>query len=178
VRQALGCQDVHYPKPVLQGSDEEKQAAGAVLAAVLEAARVVAVLLAPVTPALSARILCQLGLGGAPPRQPATTQRLATQQHANWAAQTVPRPAGWQLRPCVLQAACPAVQRIQHRVLRRLKVCLTMVHHLRAGQPPSWEDAAWGKLQQGQQTEKAQPVFARLEGDFVISKQEAAVAAG
>lgn len=46
-----------------------------------------------------------------------------------------------------------------------------------AGRAPSWQDAAWGRLQQGQQTAKAQPVFARLEGDLVISKPEAASAA-
>jgi hypothetical protein len=59
----------HLPKLttdfVLQGSDEERQAAGEVLTAVLEAARIVAVLLSPVTPALSARIHSQLGLEGA-----------------------------------------------------------------------------------------------------------------
>ena len=44
-----------------KGSDEDKAAAGAVLAAVLEAVRIVAVLLAPATPALSARIYAQLG---------------------------------------------------------------------------------------------------------------------
>lgn len=50
---------------MLQGSDDEKRAAGEVLTAVLEAARIVAVLLSPVTPALSARIHSQLGLEGA-----------------------------------------------------------------------------------------------------------------
>ena len=45
-----------------KGSDADKEAAAAVLAAVLEAVRVVAVLLSPVTPALSARIYQQLGL--------------------------------------------------------------------------------------------------------------------
>lgn len=46
-----------------KGSEEQKAEAAAVLAAVLEAVRVVAVLLSPVTPALSQRIYAQLGLG-------------------------------------------------------------------------------------------------------------------
>lgn len=44
-----------------KGSEEQKAEAAVVLAAVLEAVRVVAVLLSPVTPALSARIYQQLG---------------------------------------------------------------------------------------------------------------------
>lgn len=44
-----------------KGSDEQKVEAAAVLAAVLEAVRVVAVLLSPVTPSLSSRIYQQLG---------------------------------------------------------------------------------------------------------------------
>ena len=89
----------------LQGSDQEKAEAAAALVAVLEAARIVSVLLAPVTPGLAARIRAQLGLGDA---------------------------------------------------------------------APAWADAAWGGLAAGQQTEKAQPVFARLEGDFVITPPAAA----
>ena len=45
-----------------KGSDEEKAAAGVTLVAALEGTRIVAVLLAPVVPALSQRILAQLGL--------------------------------------------------------------------------------------------------------------------
>lgn len=45
-----------------KGSEEDKAAAAAALVAVLEAVRVVAVLLSPVTPSLSARIYAQLGL--------------------------------------------------------------------------------------------------------------------
>ena len=45
-----------------KGGEEDKAAAAAVLAAVLEAVRIVAVLLSPVTPALSGRIYNQLGL--------------------------------------------------------------------------------------------------------------------
>lgn len=45
-----------------KGSDEEKAAAGVTLVAALEGARVAAVLLAPVVPALSQRLLTQLGL--------------------------------------------------------------------------------------------------------------------
>ncbi|KAL4424484.1 hypothetical protein ABPG77_006793 [Micractinium sp. CCAP 211/92] len=45
-----------------KGSEEDKAAAAAALVAVLEAVRVVAVLLSPVTPSLSARIYRQLGL--------------------------------------------------------------------------------------------------------------------
>ncbi len=44
-----------------QGTDEEKAEAAAVLVSVLEAVRVVAVGLAPLTPALSRRIYSQLG---------------------------------------------------------------------------------------------------------------------
>ena len=46
-----------------QGTDEQKAAAAAVLVSVLEAVRIVAVLLSPVTPALSRRIFQQLGFG-------------------------------------------------------------------------------------------------------------------
>ncbi len=47
-----------------QGTDEQKTEAAAVLAAVLEAVRIVAVLLSPVTPSLSRRIYRQLGFEG------------------------------------------------------------------------------------------------------------------
>lgn len=47
--------------PPLQGSDGEKAFAGQVLVSVLEAVRIVAVLLSPVTPCLSERIYLQLG---------------------------------------------------------------------------------------------------------------------
>jgi methionyl-tRNA synthetase len=46
-----------------KGSDEEKAAAGRVLVAVLETARILAVALSPITPGLSSRIYQQLGLG-------------------------------------------------------------------------------------------------------------------
>jgi methionyl-tRNA synthetase len=46
-----------------KGSDEEKVAAGRVLVAVLETARILAVALSPITPGLSSRIYQQLGLG-------------------------------------------------------------------------------------------------------------------
>jgi hypothetical protein len=46
-----------------QGGEEEREAAKLALLAVLESVRVVAVLLAPVTPQLSQRIYEQLGLG-------------------------------------------------------------------------------------------------------------------
>ncbi|KAF8062044.1 OVA1 [Scenedesmus sp. PABB004] len=49
-----------------KGDDAERAAAGRVLVAVLEAARILAVALSPVTPGLSARMYGQLGLGGAP----------------------------------------------------------------------------------------------------------------
>ena len=45
-----------------KGSPEEQAAAGVTLVAALEGARIVAVLLAPVTPSLSQRVLTQLGL--------------------------------------------------------------------------------------------------------------------
>lgn len=82
--------------------------------AVLEAVRVVAALLSPVTPQLSARIYGALGY-----------------------------------RPEVYEGL-------------------------------SWGDASWGALPQGQATPPAVPVFARLEGEFVIeaaSGKAAAVAA-
>ena len=44
-----------------QGTDEEKQRAAEALVAVMEAVRVVAVMLLPVTPSLSKRIYSQLG---------------------------------------------------------------------------------------------------------------------
>ena len=46
---------------MLQGSEEEKEQAGMVLQEVLEAARVVAVMLTPVVPALARLIYLQLG---------------------------------------------------------------------------------------------------------------------
>ena len=46
----------------LQGDDAQKAAAAEALLAVLEAVRIVAVLLAPITPRLSQRILEQLGV--------------------------------------------------------------------------------------------------------------------
>ena len=46
---------------VAQGSEEQKRDAGLALVAVLEAVRIVAVLLAPVTPALSGRMYAALG---------------------------------------------------------------------------------------------------------------------
>ena len=47
----------------LQGDDAQKAAAAEALLAVLEAVRIVAVLLTPITPRLSQRILEQLGVG-------------------------------------------------------------------------------------------------------------------
>jgi methionyl-tRNA synthetase len=84
-----------------KGDDAAKAEAALALVAVLEAVRIVAVLLSPVTPALSRRIYRQLGLG---------------------------------------DEAFEAV---------------------------AWGDAAWGGLQQGQQTAAPEPVFTRLEGEFV-----------
>lgn len=84
-----------------KGTDEEKEAAQAVLVAVLETARIVAVLLSPLIPALSQRILTQLGLPS---------------------------------------------------------------HEL------DWSETEWGTLQNGHSVAKAQPVFQRLEGDYVIQK--------
>ena len=54
---------MHDSVPAVQGTDEEKQAAELALVAVLEAVRVVAVLLAPVTPQLSGKIYGALGYG-------------------------------------------------------------------------------------------------------------------
>lgn len=49
-----------------KGSDEEKEAAGRVMVAVLEAARILAVAISPITPGLSSRMYQQLGLGEGP----------------------------------------------------------------------------------------------------------------
>lgn len=49
-----------------KGTDEEKEAAGAVMVAVLEAGRILAVALSPITPGLSSRMYQQLGLGEGP----------------------------------------------------------------------------------------------------------------
>lgn len=49
-----------------KGTDEDKEAAGRVMVAVLEAARILAVALSPITPGLSGRIYQQLGLGEGP----------------------------------------------------------------------------------------------------------------
>lgn len=46
----------------MQGDEAEKEAAAAALVAVLEAVRVVAVIMCPVTPALSSRIYAGLGM--------------------------------------------------------------------------------------------------------------------
>lgn len=46
---------------MLQGSEEEKEEAGLVLLEVLEAARVVAVMLSPIVPALARLVYLQLG---------------------------------------------------------------------------------------------------------------------
>ena len=98
----------------MQGSEEEKQAAEADLVAVLEAARVIAVMLSPVTPSLSRKIYSALGYG----------------------------PEAFDVL--------------------------------------SWGDACWGGLPAGQVTPPPQPVFARLEGDYVTEAapgSKAAVAA-
>jgi len=83
-----------------KGDEAEKEAASRTLVAMLEAVRIVAVLLAPITPAMSQRIFDQLAI----------TDSI------------------------------------------------------------SWEDTAWGGLKAGQTMSTAQPVFQRLEGDFVIQK--------
>lgn len=68
---------------------------------------------------------------------------------------------------------CSTARPRRHSCHNKMKLNIHCIH---AGVQPSWEDAAWGGLQKGQQTAKAQPVFARLEGDCVISKSEAAAA--
>jgi methionyl-tRNA synthetase len=84
-----------------KGGDADKAAAGAALVAVLEAVRVTAVLLAPATPAFSARVFTQLGL--------------------------------------------PAAE---------------------GG--PAWAEAAWGGLQAGHAPAPPAPIFARLEGEWLL----------
>lgn len=49
-----------------KGTDEEKEAAGRVMVAVLETGRILAVALSPITPGLSGRMYQQLGLGEGP----------------------------------------------------------------------------------------------------------------
>jgi methionyl-tRNA synthetase len=85
----------------LQGNDEERTRAEEVLVAVMEAVRIVAVMLSPITPALSSRIYAQLGF--------------SEEQFA-------------------------AVR---------------------------WEDAQWGCIPTAHRIRRPQPVFARLEGEFV-----------
>jgi len=46
----------------LQGNDAQKEAAAAALVAVLEAVRIVAVIMCPVTPAMSSRVYAGLGM--------------------------------------------------------------------------------------------------------------------
>lgn len=94
----------------MQGVEAEKEAAAAALVAVLEAVRIVAVIMCPVTPALSSRIYAGLGM---------TAE--------------------------------------QYDGLR-------------------WEDAQWGGLPDMQVMPKPQPVFARLEGDFVTEAAPGKVA--
>lgn len=93
-----------------KGDDAAKAEAAAALVAVLEAVRIVAVLLAPVAPALSRRIYLQLGFDGA------------------------------------------AVDAL------------------------TWRDAEWGGLVEGHATSAPEPVFTRLEGDFVTEPVPAAAA--
>lgn len=93
-----------------KGDEEAKAAAGTALVAVLEAVRVVAVLLAPITPSLSRRIYAQLGLGN---------------------------------------DTFDGVR---------------------------WSDVSWGALVEGHETLAPDPVFARLEGDWVTEPAPAAAA--
>lgn len=60
------------------------------LSAVLETARIVAVLLAPVTPALSARIFSQLGLGEGERRNRIAAQSLADISHKGLLSPVMP----------------------------------------------------------------------------------------
>jgi methionyl-tRNA synthetase len=100
---------VHVSAP-LQGDDAQKEEAAAALVAVLEAVRVVSVIMCPVTPGLSSRIYAGLGM--------------------------TPE---------------------QYEGLR-------------------WSDVQWGGLPKGQAMPKPQPVFARLEGDFVTEPAPGKVA--
>jgi methionyl-tRNA synthetase len=93
-----------------KGDDAQKEEAGRVLVAVLETARIAAVGLLPVCPALAQRMLQQLGLP---------------------------------------EAAASA----------------------------RWDDTHWGVLERGHTTADPNPVFVRLEGDFVIDSAPAAAAA-
>ena len=90
----------------LQGTEEQKVAAAADLLAVLEASRIMALMLAPITPQLSHRIYSQLGFTDA-----------------------------------------------QYRAA-------------------TWKDTRWGMLEAQKMLPPPQPVFHRLEGDFVITVPE------
>ena len=68
----LGCATDALP---LQGNDDQKAAGRTVLVDCLEAVRIVAVLIAPVTPGLAQRIFAQLGLDASSP---------VTVQQAQW----------------------------------------------------------------------------------------------
>lgn len=94
----------------MQGDDAQKEAAAAALVAVLEAVRIVSVVMCPVTPGLSSRIYAGLGM---------TAE--------------------------------------DYEGLR-------------------WSNAQWGGLPEGQTMPKPQPVFARIEGDFVTEAPPSKVA--
>ena len=66
---------------MLQGSAEEKEQAGLVLQEVLEAARIVAVMLSPIVPALARLIYLQLGYSD-------QQFEALTWQHAHWGGET------------------------------------------------------------------------------------------
>lgn len=78
-----------------RGSDEEKAAAGVTLVAALEGARIAAVLLAPVVPALSHRLLTQLGLDTPLSVRP-PPHLVPTTAHTLAHALTGGRPVAWQ----------------------------------------------------------------------------------
>ena len=81
------------PKPV-QGTEEQKAGGRQVLADCLEAVRIVAVLLAPITPSLSARIYAQLGFDEA-------SHRDLCLDHAQWGGESPAAvPTAWVQQGC------------------------------------------------------------------------------
>ena len=61
----------------------------------------------------------------------------------------------------------PITPRLSERIFEQLGLSYQMV---------SWRETAWGALKSGNELPKPNPVFQRLEGDYVISAVEAVVA--
>ncbi len=164
----------------MQGSEEEQRAAEGTLVAVLEATRIVAVLLAPITPALSRRIMAQLAAPEVPaPAHPSlANRRSGVGLLFGSAACTSERVQQPLKRICrfvrapqeTRRATCLEWNPASHGD-RELTTSLLLLQSFR------WQDAEWGGLEAGQRVSEARPVFQRLEGDFCIQKPETVASA-